>query len=159
MNGVGRGQLYGCMTSGLGLNIFRLLIFAIQSVKLMDLPPAGRRRRLVEHQSKWKGAEQQWCAATPGHSGTRSLTSRHSTTGTSRYPAWHDSCSQTNRPDDYPQTRMFSERGECTFGGGAGLQTSDWLLLDQSPGPLPLYTCSGHMARDTISNFTPSQYD
>ena len=51
---------------------------------------------------------------------------------------------------------MFSERGECTFGGGAGLQTSDWLLLDQSPGPLPLYTCSGHMARDTINNFTPS---
>lgn len=153
-----RGGLSACMTSDLGLDVFRLFIFAAQGIKLMNLPPAGRRRRLVEHQSKWEGAKQQWGATTPGHSGTRSLTTRHSTTATSRYPAQHDSCSQTNRPDDYPPTRMFSERGECTFGGGAGLQTGDWWFLDQSPGPLPLCTCSNHMVRDSISNFTPSHY-
>jgi len=45
------------MTSGLELDNFRPLIFATQGMKLMHLPPAGRRRRLVEHQSKWEGAE------------------------------------------------------------------------------------------------------
>jgi len=45
------------MTSGLELDMFRPLIFATQGTNLMNLPPAGRRRRLVENQSKWEGAE------------------------------------------------------------------------------------------------------
>jgi hypothetical protein len=51
----------------------------------------------------------------------------------------------------------FRRGGSALLGAERVLLTSDWLLLDQSPEPLPLSTCSGPHGH-SISNLTAQEH-